>query len=86
MGSFEQEHFRVSGSASQLMQPFLDSQLKSRNDLHEPHALSDTDIKKFLETAFVSAAERDIHTGDELEVYCVSSNGITKVIRQLRRD
>lgn len=39
-----------------------------------------------MEAAFVSAAERDIYTGDDLEIFVITPSGTSKYVRQLRRD
>ena len=41
---------------------------------------------EIVETAFRSAAERDIYTGDKLEILIVTKDGTRKEWRQLRRD
>ena len=39
-----------------------------------------------IELAFKSAAERDIATGDKLEIMVLTADGVRKEWRQLRRD
>lgn len=64
VGSYERETFRAAGTASALLQPFLDNQLGKKNQ----QGMVKTDMPKaqaiaLVKDIFTSAGERDIYTG-----------------------
>lgn len=87
VGSFERESYRAGGSASSLIQPFLDSQIGQKNRSTELiHELSVDDAAKVALDAFSSAAERDIYTGDFVQLWKLSKNGCDLSVHPIRRD
>ncbi|KAJ1852044.1 Proteasome subunit beta type-6 [Coemansia sp. RSA 1822] len=76
------------GSASALVQPFLDNQVGHLNqrgaDLDA--RLDREQARKVAIDAFTGATERDIYTGDWLEIYIVDANGVHKEVRELKHD
>jgi 20S proteasome subunit beta 6 len=87
VGSFEREVFRAGGSAAALIQPFLDSQIGRKNQT----APSDTPITlefalKIAKDAFTSAAERDIYTGDNVQIWIITQDGCRQESFPIRRD
>ncbi|KAJ2413180.1 Proteasome subunit beta type-6, partial [Coemansia sp. RSA 2524] len=76
------------GSASALVQPFLDNQVGHLNqrgaDLNA--RLDREQARKVAIDAFTGATERDIYTGDWLEIYIVDANGVHKEVRELKHD
>ncbi|CAO3591156.1 unnamed protein product [Absidia cylindrospora] len=69
VGSYERELARASGSASALIQPFLDNQVNRKNQQNvskEPLELDE--VLRIVKDAFTSATERDIYTGDNLQI------------------
>ncbi|KAI8989465.1 nucleophile aminohydrolase [Pilobolus umbonatus] len=72
IGSFEREKCRASGSASALIQPFLDNQVAKKNMANTAYAdLPLADAIKIVKDAFTSATERDIYTGDNLNIFII---------------
>jgi len=80
VGSYERETYRSSGSASSLIQPFLDNQIKFKNQVAAPGTsfpvhLPLPDVVSFVIDSFTSATERHIEVGDGLEIYVVIAGG-----------
>ncbi|KAI8096819.1 nucleophile aminohydrolase [Halteromyces radiatus] len=75
IGSYERELARASGSASALIQPFLDNQVNRKNQQNaskEPLELDE--VLRIVKDAFTSATERDIYTGDNLQICIIRKN------------
>ena len=81
VGSFEQRPCGVSGSATALIQPFLDCQLNRQHQQiksgPEGNALPLDDAKSLVREALTAGTERDIHTGDWLDLWVIHANGTT---------
>ncbi|MNF03264.1 hypothetical protein D3C80_2025400 [compost metagenome] len=62
-----------------MIQPLLDSQKSFRNQLLVPKYGSDNlsleQAKTLVKDAFTSAGERDIYTGDSVEIVIISKDG-----------
>lgn len=87
VGSFEREIYRAGGSGASLIQPFLDSRVGKKNDARTPyHDLSLEEALQIAKDAFTSAAERDIHTGDYVQIWIVTRDGIRTELFDLRKD
>jgi len=71
VGHCERETYHAGGSAGHLLQPLLDNQIGFKNQnvpLNERPEMTLDRALAILTDAFISAAERDIHTGDTLEI------------------
>ena len=87
VGSYEREDYRASGSGGSLIQPFLDSQVGLKNQVNPPIGLLTKDRAiKIVKDAFTSATERDIYTGDCLEIFLITQEGVTVERFDLKRD
>ncbi|KAJ4843348.1 Proteasome subunit beta type-1 [Turnera subulata] len=91
VGSYEKVGYSSQGSGSTLIMPFLDNQLKSPSPLLLPPQdavtpLSEAEAVDLVKTTFVSAAERDIYTGDKLEIVILNADGIRREYMDLRKD
>lgn len=88
IGSYGSDKALAQGSGAHMILPFLDSEVTGYNDPKhsEKPALTAERAVDLVETAFRSAAERDIYTGDKLEILVVTKDGSRKEWRQLRRD
>ncbi|KAI9027895.1 proteasome subunit beta type-1 [Hyaloraphidium curvatum] len=87
VGSYEREMCRAGGSAGSLIQPLLDNQVNFKNqDGVVPAPLPLDRVLKIVKDAFTSAAERDIYTGDSVEIWIVRKDGIQKEVYPLKRD
>lgn len=87
VGSFEREICRAGGSASALIQPFLDSQVSRKNQTNPSQEPITMEFAvKIAKDAFAAAAERDIYTGDSVQIWVITRNGCTQESYPLRRD
>ncbi|XP_008803997.1 proteasome subunit beta type-1 [Phoenix dactylifera] len=91
VGSYERVGYSAQGSGSTLIIPVLDNQLKSPSPLLLPARdpvtpLSESDAVDLVKDVFASATERDIYTGDKLEIVVVNASGIRREFIDLRKD
>ncbi|KAL5012148.1 hypothetical protein ScPMuIL_010699 [Solemya velum] len=87
VGSYEREAYRAGGSASSMLQPLLDNQIGFKNQQGvEKVGLSQEKAVALVKDVFISAAERDIYTGDAIVIQLVTKDGIKSERFQLRRD
>ncbi|ERN18378.1 hypothetical protein AMTRI_Chr10g4880 [Amborella trichopoda] len=91
VGSYERVGYSAQGSGATLITPVLDNQLKTPSPLLLPAKdaitpLSETEAVDMVKDVFASAAERDIYTGDRVEIVVVNSEGIRREYVELRKD
>jgi 20S proteasome subunit beta 6 len=87
IGHCERHTYRAGGSSSALLQPILDNQVGLKNMQEKPQVPLTIDRAVDLVTdAFVSAAERDIYTGDGVLISIITENGVENRKVQLRKD
>lgn len=87
VGSYEREVFRAGGSASSLLQPLLDNQIGFKNQEGVTATPLDKDTTiGLVKDIFTSAAERDIYTGDAVDIQVITKSGIENHRFPLRRD
>ena len=86
IGSYDRVNCGAMGSGSELIVPILDNQVKDHNVL-DPVAPSDTEVvDNVLRDSMHAAAERDIYTGDNLEMVTIDKDGIRFEKTPLRKD
>eukprot|EP00276_Gloeochaete_wittrockiana_P018098 CAMPEP_0184337530 /NCGR_PEP_ID=MMETSP1089-20130417/5938_1 /TAXON_ID=38269 ORGANISM="Gloeochaete wittrockiana, Strain SAG46.84" /NCGR_SAMPLE_ID=MMETSP1089 /ASSEMBLY_ACC=CAM_ASM_000445 /LENGTH=241 /DNA_ID=CAMNT_0026663343 /DNA_START=115 /DNA_END=837 /DNA_ORIENTATION=- len=80
VGSFERVAYSSSGSGNELVQPLLDSQIGWKNQKREGliprDELTKENLVGLVKDAFTSAGERDIHTGDFVDICVITPEGI----------
>lgn len=91
IGSYERSGYFCQGSGKELIQPVLDNQLKAASPLLLPaqNTLTALPLEQALDLvkdAFVSAGERDIYTGDKVEILIITREGIRRDELQLKLD
>jgi len=91
IGSFERVGYSCQGSGKDLIQPVLDNQLKAASPLLIPPkssvtSLSLEDALDLVKDAFAAAGERDIYTGDAVEIFIITKDGIKTEEMQLKKD
>lgn len=88
IGSYDNASGLAQGSGAHMILPLLDAELVGYNNPH--HAtkppLTIEAAVDLIERAFRSAAERDIYTGDKLEIIVLNKEGTKTIWKQLRRD
>ncbi|CAG8533735.1 3486_t:CDS:2 [Paraglomus brasilianum] len=87
IGSYEPCLARATGSGGSLIQPFLDNQIYRKTPLgilQAPHTLDQ--VKAVMRDSFTSATERDIQTGDYLELFIITAQGVDVEKYDLRKD
>ncbi|KAJ7535517.1 hypothetical protein O6H91_12G036900 [Diphasiastrum complanatum] len=91
VGSYERVGYSSQGSGMQLIMPVLDNQLKSASPLLLPAkesatSLTESEAIDLIKDTFASAAERDIYTGDSMELLVVNASGIRREYMELKKD
>lgn len=89
VGSYEREGYRAGGSAASLIQPFLDNQIGFKNidqSVYPKRQLTKEKAIQLAKDAFTSATERDIYTGDNLDLFVITKEGIELHNYPLKRD
>ena len=78
VGSFERSPYAANGSGQAYIIPLLDNVIgnRNRNDETSPIHLPYTEVVEILKDAFLSAGERDIYTGDQVEIHVITAEGI----------
>jgi 20S proteasome subunit beta 6 len=88
IGSHEKVRAVCSGTGQTLLQPVLDNQVEFRQmsgDVDKPE-LDLEPCVELVKDAFTSAGERDIYTGDSVEIFKITSKGCEMEIFALKRD
>lgn len=86
VGSFEREQYRAAGSGSTLLQPFLDNQIGFKNQKANQRQITLDFALRVAKDAFTSATERDIYTGDYLELWTITKDGVRLEKYDLKKD
>jgi 20S proteasome subunit beta 6 len=87
VGSYEREKYRAGGSASAMLQPLLDNQIGYLNQTGvEKEPLTIDKGVQLVTDVFISAAERDIYTGDGVKINIITADGVEVKHVPLRRD
>ncbi|KAJ8665184.1 hypothetical protein QAD02_006846 [Eretmocerus hayati] len=87
VGSKETGICFAGGSSGPLLQPLLDNQI-SYNNQENPEKIPLTKEKalSIVKDVFISAAERDIYTGDGISIKIITKDGIADEYFELRKD
>lgn len=87
IGHCEKRTARAGGSAGALLQPLLDNQIGQKNMLNvKEEPVTQERALSVLKDVFISAAERDIYTGDSILINIITKDGIKEETFQLRKD
>lgn len=87
VGSYDRETYRAGGSAASMLQPLLDNQIGLKNQSGvEKQPLSLEKAIALVQDVFSAAAERDIYTGDGLQINIITAAGVEVKSVPLRRD
>lgn len=87
IGHCELTTYRAGGSAGALLQPLLDNQIGLKNMLNVPETpITLERALGIIKDVFISAAERDIYTGDGIIINIITKDGIKEDTFDLRKD
>lgn len=86
IGSYDKLTYGVQGSGSELGAPILDNQFVGHNFLVKQLAQNVTTVEETAKDIINSIAERDIYTGDGVEVVIIDAMGIRVKREAIRRD
>ncbi|KAA8595508.1 hypothetical protein FQN60_010799 [Etheostoma spectabile] len=87
VGSYQRDTYKAGGSASAMLQPLLDNQIGFKNMEGVQHVpLTQEKAVQLVKDVFISAAERDVYTGDALRVCIITKEGISEQTVPLRKD
>lgn len=88
IGSHEKVRAVCSGTGQSLLQPVLDNQVEFRQTSDEisTEELAMDPCVELIKDAFTSAGERDIYTGDVVEVCKITADGVSVEKFELKRD
>ncbi|XP_060519336.1 proteasome subunit beta type-1 [Cylas formicarius] len=87
VGHCEKTTYRAGGSAGALLQPLLDNQIGQKNmENVKPTAVTQERALNVIKDVFISAAERDIYTGDSILINIITKEGIKEERFELRKD
>ena len=76
----------MQGSGSQLGAPILDNQFIGHNFMVKVLPDNQQEVEDTAKDIINSIAERDIYTGDMVEVVTVDKNGVRTTREAIRRD
>jgi 20S proteasome subunit beta 6 len=91
VGSYERVAYAAQGSGQKLIIPLLDNIVGGKNRLDRgfggaPPPLSLAEAQQLAVEAFITAGERDIYTGDAVEVFSITRDGVTMQRVALKKD
>jgi 20S proteasome subunit beta 6 len=87
VGSFEKIKWTANGSGQALMMPLLDNQVgKESQLLAATEEMTGPQMVELVKEAFTAAGERDIYTGDWVDIYLITKAGVKLERFQLKDD
>jgi 20S proteasome subunit beta 6 len=86
VGSFERTQYSANGSGQSYIIPLLDNVIGNRNRLDAKPELAAEEVVEILKDAFLSAGERDIYTGDQVEIVIIRADSVTTQHFALKAD
>ena len=86
IGSYDKLTYGVQGSGSELGSPILDNQFVGHNFLVKQLAQDVQEVEETAKDIINSIAERDIYTGDGVEIVIIDATGVRVKREAVRRD
>jgi 20S proteasome subunit beta 6 len=86
VGSFERVGYAAQGAGQKLIIPLLDDIVGGRNRADPLPALDVAGAVEVAKEAFVTAGERDIYTGDAVEIFVITKDGVRSERFELKKD
>ena len=86
IGSFERTPYSATGSGQAYIIPLLDNVIGNRNRTTAKPELAAAEVVEIFKDAFLSAGERDIYTGDQVEIMVITAAGVETQTFALKAD
>lgn len=86
IGSFDSLSYGIQGSGVEMGAPLLDNQFIGHNHLVKKLAQNKQSVEEAAKDIINSIAERDIYTGDNVELVQIDSKGVSYKKEKIRRD
>jgi len=86
IGSFERIPFGVTGSASALATSILDNQVEFKTQRKNFKDLNLEEMLDLVKDVYTSCGERDIYTGDSVDIAIITAEGIKVERFELKKD
>lgn len=86
VGSFKRDEYGAMGSGQKAIMPILDNLIGHKHRQDEKKPLSAEEAVNIVKELFIIATERDIYTGDNVEIKVIKKEGITTEVFQLKTD
>jgi 20S proteasome subunit beta 6 len=86
VGSFERSQYSANGSGQAYIIPVLDNVIGNRNRLQDAPALSADEVVEIFKDTFLSAGERDIYTGDSVDIWVITKDNVVQHNFALKKD
>ena len=87
VGSYERTSYSASGTGQTLLMPLLDNQVGKKNqEGKEVVDLTVEEVVSLVKDTLTSAGERDIYTGDFVDIAIITKDGITMEKFELKLD
>ncbi len=86
VGSYKRDDFGAMGSGQNFVIPILDNLFGHKNRTDPKLPIPAEEAVRMIKDIYITAAERDIHTGDNVEIKVIRKSGITTEIFPLKKD
>jgi 20S proteasome subunit beta 6 len=86
IGSFERIPYGVTGSGSALITSILDNQVAFKTHMKNYRELSAEECLDLVKDVMTSAGERDIYTGDSVDIVIITKDGMKEEKFELKKD
>mmetsp|Transcript_33 Transcript_33/g.48 ORF Transcript_33/g.48 Transcript_33/m.48 type:complete len:255 (+) Transcript_33:47-811(+) len=86
VGSYKRDDYGCMGSGQNYIMPILDNLIGHKNRLDKKLTLSADEVVAMVKDIFVVATERDIYTGDSVEIKVIKAGGISTEVFPLKTD
>lgn len=86
VGSFKRDDYGAMGSGQNFIMPILDNLVGNKNRQDAKTPLTAAEAINIVKEVFVIATERDIYTGDAVEIKLIRKEGITTEVFKLKSD
>ena len=86
VGSFKRDDYGCMGSGQNFVMPILDNLIGHKNRCDPKKPISADEAVQIAKDVFIIATERDIYTGDCVEIKLIKKEGTTTELFSLKRD